>query len=140
MPSSMPRMGLMEGVWVCSFQEFEGLSLVLRESLIQLTDAIVTQENKGGKMSDLYDFLTGNEFKLQIEGIVEGITQMKTDLESEQLSMRTIWKKREKQIAKVVDNTLGMYGSIKGIAGSKVIYIDQLELGGDETLELEDGE
>ena len=136
----MPRMGLMEGVWVCSFQEFKGLSLVLRESLIQLTDAIVTQENKGGKMSDLYDFLTGNEFKLQIEGIVEGITQMKTDLESERRSMRIIWKKREKQIAKVVDNTLGMYGSIKGIAGSKAICIDQLELGGDETLELEDGE
>ncbi|MDA9860307.1 DUF2130 domain-containing protein [Planctomycetota bacterium] len=140
MPPSMPRMGLMEGVWVCSFQEFKGLSLVLREWLIRLNTAIVTQENKGDKMPMLYDYLTGDEFKLQIEAIVEGFVQMKSDLESEQRSMRTIWKKREKQIAKVMLNTEGMYGSIQGIAGSDAFSVDQLELGGDPSLSLEDGE
>ncbi|MCX8266593.1 MAG: DUF2130 domain-containing protein [Planctomycetota bacterium] len=140
MPPSMPRMGLMEGVWVCSFQEFKGLSLVLRQSLIQLSTAMVTQENKGDKMSVLYDYLTGNEFKLQIEAIVEGFVQMKSDLESEQRSMRTIWKKREKQIAKVMLNTEGMYGSIQGIAGRDAFSVEQLELGGDPSLSLEDGE
>ena len=53
---------------------------------------------------------------------------MKSDLDSEQLSMRGIWKKREKQIEKVLLNTTGMYGSIKGIAGSAVQVIPLLEL------------
>ena len=47
-----------------------------------------------------------------------GFTQMKSDLQSEQRSMRDIWKKREKQIDKVLLNTTDMYGSIKGIAGN----------------------
>lgn len=51
-------------------------AFVLRESLIQLSHAIASRENKGDKMNMLYDYLTSNEFKLQIEAIVEGFTQM----------------------------------------------------------------
>ena len=133
MPSDMDRLGLKDGVWVCSFAEFKGLCAVLRESIIQISTAIITQDNKGDKMGMLYDFLTSNEFKLQIEAIVEGFTQMKADLESEQRSMRGIWKKREKQIDKVLLNTTDMYGSIKGIAGNAIQTVPLLELpAGDE--------
>jgi len=128
MPPDMDRLGLKDGVWICSYDEFKGLCHVLRESVIQVSNAIVTQENRGDKMGMLYDFLTSNEFQMQIEAIVEGFTQMKSDLESEQRSMRVIWKKREKQIEKVLTNTTGMYGSIKGIAGSAVQSIALLEL------------
>ncbi|OOZ35958.1 DUF2130 domain-containing protein [Solemya velesiana gill symbiont] len=129
MPADMERMGLKDGIWICTFEEFKGLCLVLRESLIQLSHAIITQENKGDKMGMLYDFLTSNEFRLQIEAIVEGFTQMQADLESEKRAMQGIWKKREKQIEKVLLNTNHMYSSIKGIAGSAIQAVPQLEFG-----------
>ena len=91
-------------------------------------------------MGMLYDYLTSNEFQMQIEGIVEGFVQMKSDLESEQRSMRGIWKKREKQIEKVLLNTTGMYGSIKGIAGSAVRAIPLLELPEGDAPELLEGD
>ena len=128
MPSDMERMGFRDGVWICSFEEFKGLCLVLRESLIQLSNAITIQENKGDKMGMLYDFLTGNEFRLQIEAIVEGFVQMQNDLESEKRSMQGIWKKREKQIEKVLLNTNYMYSSIRGIAGNAIQPVALLEL------------
>ena len=128
MPSNMERMGLKEGVWICTFEEFRGLCVVLRESVIRLSSAISTQENKGDKMGMLYDFLTGNEFRLQVEAIVDGFTQMHTDLDSEKRSLTGIWKKREKQIQKVLLNTSHMYNSIKGIAGSAVQSVSLLEL------------
>ena len=128
MPSDMDRLGQKDGIWICSFSEFKSLCTVLRESIIQISTAVITQENKGEKMGMLYDFLTSNEFKLQIEAIVEGFTQMKSDLESEQRSIRSIWKKREKQIDKVLLNTTDMYGSIKGIAGNAVQTVPLLEL------------
>ena len=128
MPKGMDRLGLIEGIWVCSFDEFKGLCTVLRESVIQIDDAIGAQENKGDKMSMLYDFLTSNEFRLQIEAIVEGFTQMKSDLERERRSMLGIWKRREKQIEKVLLNTNYMYSSIKGIAGDTVQTVKLLEL------------
>jgi hypothetical protein len=128
MPSEMERMGLKDGIWICTFEEFKGLSTVLRESIIQLSTALVSQENKGDKMHLLYDFLTSNTFRMQVEAIVEGFSQMKADLESEKRSMQRIWKQREKQIEKVIVNTIDMYGSIKGIAGNAVQEVKALEL------------
>ncbi len=131
MPDGMSSLGQIDGVWVCTFDEFKNLSQVLRQSLIQLDQTLVVQENKGDKMGMLYDFLTGSEFRMQIEAIVEGFTQLKIDLESEKRSMQGIWKKREKQIERVLLNTNYMYNSVKGIAGSAVQNISLLELGDD---------
>jgi hypothetical protein len=138
MPSDMDRMGLKDGIWICNYDEFKGLCAVLREGILQVNNAIITQENKGDKMDLLYDYLTSNTFRMQIEAIVEGFTQMKSDLESEKRSMQRIWKQREKQIEKVVTNTIDMYGSIKGIAGNAIQSVKALELPGyDDELDLE---
>jgi len=128
MPADMDRMGLKEGVWICNYEEFKGLCAVLRETLIQISAAVSSQENKGDKMQMLYDYLTGNTFRLQVEAIVEGFTQMRLDLESEKRAMQSIWKKREKQIEKVTINTIDMHASIKGIAGNAIQSVKLLEL------------
>lgn len=128
LPSGIDRMGLVDGVWVCTFKEFKGLSSVLRDGVINIHRAKRTQENKTDKMSLIYGYLTSTEFNMQIEAIVEGFTTMKTDLETEKRSMARIWKQRDKQIDKVLDNTIGMYGSIKGIAGDAIGTVKSLEL------------
>ena len=130
MPKDMPRMGMRSGVWICSFEEFKGLSVALRESAIQLSNALLAQENRGDKMTLLYTYLTGHEFRMQIEAIVEGFVQMKADLESEKRAMEGIWKKREKQIEKVILNTTHMHGAIRGIAGAAIPAVPQLGLPG----------
>jgi len=128
MPKDMERMGMRDGVWICGFEEFKGLSAVLRESVVQISNAVVAQENRGDKMTLLYDYLTGHEFRMQIEAIVEGFVQMKTDLEAEKRAMEGIWKKREKQIEKVVLNTTHMHGAIRGIAGAAIQPVPQLAM------------
>jgi len=128
MPADMDRMGLKDGIWICNYDEFKGLCAVLRESIIQISVAVSSQENKGDKMHMLYDYLTGNTFRLQVEAIVEGFTQMRADLESEKRAMQSIWKKREKQIEKVTVNTIDMHASIKGIAGNAIQSVNLLEL------------
>jgi hypothetical protein len=127
-PKGMDRVGQKDGVWVCTFEEFKGLCFVIRESVILISSASDSQEDKGDKMVMLYDFLTGNEFRMRVEAIVEGFSQMHNDLTREKRSMESMWKQREKQIQKVLQNTTKMYGSIKGIAGSSVAAIKALEL------------
>ncbi|WP_367960106.1 DUF2130 domain-containing protein [Helicobacter acinonychis] len=131
LPKEMERMGLFEGVWVCSFEEFKGLSAALREGVIQVSLAKRSQENKGDKMDLLYRYLTSPEFSMQVGAIIEAFEQLKADLESEKRAMARIWKSREKQIEKVFDSTIGMYGSIKGIAGNAIGPVKALELGYD---------
>ncbi|WRB97670.1 DUF2130 domain-containing protein [Helicobacter pylori] len=137
LPKEMERMGLFEGVWVCSFEEFKGLSAVLREGVIQVGLAKKSQENKGDKMDLLYHYLTSSEFSMQVNAIIEGFEQLRADLESEKRAMARIWKSREKQIDKVFEGTINMYGSIKGIAGNAIGQVKALELGYDEE-DLED--
>ena len=132
MPKDMERMGLRDGVWICDFEEFKGLSAVLRESIVQISNAVVGQENRGDKMTMLYDYLTSNEFRMQIEAIVEGFAQMQNDLNAEKRAMESSWKKREKQIEKVLLNTNHMYSSIKGIAGAAIPAVPQLGFRTDE--------
>ena len=96
MPDGMEGLGQIDGVWVCSFSQFKHLSRVLRDSLIQVSNALMVSDNKGDKMGMLYDFLTGNEFRLQIESIVEGFTELKSDLEREKTRYaRCLEKARE---------------------------------------------
>ncbi|MBK6526259.1 MAG: DUF2130 domain-containing protein [Crocinitomicaceae bacterium] len=121
---------MINGVWVCSFSEFRAVAAVFRDGLIRLKVASESNENKGEKMQMLYSYLTGNEFRQQIEAIVEGFSTLQSELDKEKKAMQLIWKKREKQIEKVVNNTIGLYGSVKGIAGASVQDIQSLE-GGD---------
>ena len=127
-PKGMDRMGQINGIWICSFDEFKSLCFVLRESIIKIDKAKTSQQNKGDKMHMLYDYLTSNEFRLQVEGIVEGFTQMQNDLQKEKNAMQKIWNQREKQIQKVLLNTSSMYGSIQGLAGNSISNIDALEM------------
>ena len=128
MPHGYDRMGMKDGIWICSYDEFKGLCTVSRESIIQINLAVTSQENKGDKMHLLYNFLTSNAFRLYVEAIVEGFTAMKTALDSEKRSMQRIWKEREKQIEKVITNTIDMHASIRGIAGDAVQSVKLLEL------------
>ena len=101
---------------------------VLRQILIRTHAERSANENKGEKIEILYNYLTSAEFKNQITSIVEGFSIMKDDLEREKRAMKNIWKKREKQIDIILDNTINMHGSIRGIAGSAIAPIDHLEL------------
>jgi hypothetical protein len=136
MPSDLDRMGLKDGVYVCTYEEFKGLSGVLRETVIQVHAAQGSQVNRGDKMHMLYDFLTSASFRMQVEAIVEGFTSMKDGLESEKRSMQRIWKEREKQIEKVIINTIDMHASIRGIAGNAIQSVKALELPGEHDDEI----
>lgn len=117
MPKDMERLGLKDGIWICSFDEFKSLCHVFRVFLIRMSKAVVAQENKGNKMARLYDYFTSNEFRLCAEDIVQSFVQMKKDLDEEKIAIQRRWKKREKQIERGLGGLIGMCGAIEGIAG-----------------------
>lgn len=128
MPKDMERFGQRDGIWVCNYHEVISLVFVLRQILLKSQSEKSIQENKSDKMGLLYNYLTGTQFRQQLEAIVEGFSTMKTELDREKRAMKKIWKEREVQIEKVIDNTIDMYGSIRGIAGNAIAPIQTLEL------------
>jgi hypothetical protein len=131
-PKEMTCFGEKDGVWICSFSEVLALTNALRHTIIRIAETKKAEENKGEKMQMLYGYLTGIEFRQQIETIVEGFLSMKNSISKERIQMEKIWKEREKQLERVLLSTSGMYGSIKGIAGASIGNIPLLEDGLDE--------
>ncbi len=132
-PKDMSRMGFVDGIWVCSLEEFKGSVSLLRQSLINVQKSVQKEENRADKMSLLYNYMTGNEFSMQMKAIVDGFMKMQEELEKEKRSLMASWKRRQKTIDGVLANTTEMYGSLQGIAGSSaIVHIDALELPYDE--------
>ncbi|WP_233164704.1 DUF2130 domain-containing protein [Pedobacter sp. ASV28] len=134
MPKDMNCFGLRDGVWICTFNEVEALTAVLRDGILRLFNAAKSQENKGDKMHMLYDYLTSNEFSEQWKAIREGFMSMKLSIQRERDAMEKLWKAREKQLDKVLLNAAHIRGSIEGISGTDNI---QLHLTDDEDLLLD---
>ncbi len=135
-PKDMDRFGEKDGIWICSFTEVMSVAAIIRSSVVKVFEIQRSEENKGDKMQLLYNYLTGVEFKGQVEAIAEGFLSMKNSITKERMQMEKIWKEREKQLEKVLLSTSGLYGSVKGIAGASVGDIPLLD-GGETVDEIE---
>ncbi len=132
-PKDMDKFGEKDGVWICNFNEVSSVAYLLRNGIIKIYEAQKSQENKGDKMQLLYNYLTGNEFRGQVEAIVEGFMSLKQSISKERIQMEKTWKEREKQLEKVLLSTSGLYGSVKGIAGASISDIPLLDGSDDDT-------
>ena len=79
------------------------------------------------KMEMLYAYLTSQEFKGQFEAIMEGFQGLQDGYIGEKLKMNKIWKEREKQLEKILLNSVHFYGALRGIAGTSIPEIKMLE-------------
>jgi len=130
LPEGMHEFGLIEGVWVASPRAWPALAVALREQLVQVAFAHAAAEGKQEKMEALYRYLAGDSFRARVQGIVEGFTALQDQLARERRAMEKLWKEREKQIERVIVNTVGMYGEMRGIAGASLPEIPALTLEG----------
>ncbi len=126
LPDSVVEFGRLDGVWVTGLRAWPALAL--REQLIEVAFAHAAAEGKNEKMELLYHYLAGDQFRRRIEATVEAFTALQRGLDGERRAMERIWKEREKQIDRVLANTAGMYGEVRGILGTSVPPVPALEL------------
>jgi hypothetical protein len=119
-----------DGVWICDIKLIIPLAIALRINLESITREKSMSVGKNEKMEALYSYLTGVEFKQRVEAIVEAFTSMDNSLKKERIAYEKIWAEREKQIKKVITNTVGMYGDLSGLV--TLPEIKKLELGDEQ--------
>jgi hypothetical protein len=129
LPEGMSRFGMVDGVWVSDPLSAIPLAAALRQQLVALDRERQSSVGKNEKTEMLYHYLAGTEFKQKIEGIVEAFTAMQDQVNRERRAMEKNWKEREKQIERVIKNTVGLYGDMQGIIGGQIPQIPALELG-----------
>lgn len=134
-PNEIQSAKYYKNVWITKKSFVVGLASALRINLIQIAMAKRAGEGKKEKMGILYSYVSGTEFRLRVEAIIEAFSNMQIEIEKEKRYFSNKWARDEKNIRQVIDNTYGMHGDLKGIIGVVMQQIKGLE----DSLELEDG-
>jgi len=132
LPKNVETFEFIDGVWVTHPRAAFPVAMILRQSLIEIALARQTSEGQQTKTEMVYQYLTGPRFRQRVQAIVEAFSSMQEDLDKEKKVITKQWAKREEQITRVMQSTVGMYGDLQGIAGKTLQEIDGLEL---QTLE-----
>jgi hypothetical protein len=138
MPRDLAHFGTSEGVCVCTPQCILPLASLLRERLEQISFARGASQSRKDKTELIFDYVSGDEFRDQVEAIIEAFLGLRNQIAREKRAMEKNWKERDKLLEVVMSNTSRMFGDIRGIAGASIKEIPSLEL---ETnpLALDDG-
>lgn len=116
MPKDNDEPHFRDGVWVCTFDDLPLLTTLLRDGLIKQSAALVSQQNKGDKMTMLYDYLLSNDFKNHILGILDAFKKMDKALGKEKEDMVKRLAEREAHIWQAKHSIMSFWGRVEGIA------------------------
>ena len=130
LPKDVETFDLVDGVWVAHPRVLLPIAITLRNTLIEVASARQASEGQQTKMEMVYQYLTGQRFRQRIQAIVEAFSSMREDLNRERKAITKQWAKREEQIDRVMQATVGMYGDLQGIAGKTLQEIEGLEFQG----------
>ncbi len=128
LPKEVTTFDLIDGVWVTDPQSAIPVAMALRHGLLEVALAKQANEGQQTKMEMVYDYLIGPRFRQRVEAIAEAFKTMQDDLDKERKVIMKQWAKREAQIDRVMQSTVGMYGDLQGIAGKTLQEIEGLEL------------
>lgn len=132
LPEEIRTAGILEGVWVTSFDFLIPVVQSLRFGIEREYRTRAAQQNSSEKSQMLYRYLTNNEFRMELQAVIESFLSLKEGIDKERRAYEKIWKEREKNLQRAFSGLGSIYGSIKGFAGASLPKIPSLELPGSE--------
>lgn len=127
MPKDLIQFGEKNGVYICTFGEVKSLAQVLRNAILKISESRSSQENKGEKMVAMYDYLTSQEFVGNMNAMREGFGNLRNMMLKEREDFEKNYKKKEKMIELIIQNSLHISGSVEGIAGQDLINMQLVD-------------
>ncbi|GMV90897.1 MAG: hypothetical protein AMXMBFR82_06750 [Candidatus Hydrogenedentota bacterium] len=128
LPKDIDSFDLKDGVWVVHPRAVLPVALSLRHTLTEVAMARQAIEGQQTKMEMVYQYLTGPRFRQRVQAIAEAFSSMQEDLDKEKRAIMKQWAKRQEQIDRVIQATVGMYGDLQGIAGKSLQEIEGIAL------------
>jgi hypothetical protein len=128
LPQGVETFDLVDKVWVTHPRAAVPVAVLLRQMLRDTALARQASVGQQSKVELVYQYLTGPRFRQQMEAIVEAFSSMQEDLHKEKKVIMKQWAKREAEIHRVVESTVGLCGDLQGIAGKSLLQIEGLEM------------
>ena len=132
LPDNIKTFIFKDGIWTSAVNCFLALAYALRFNLVQVQQIKIAASSKGEKKDELYDYITGLEFKHRVEAMVESYQDLLEDIEKEKRWFSVKWAKQEKSLRTLLDQTGSFHGELESIVGAKLPPV--------KTFSLDDGE
>lgn len=114
-----------DGIWVCSYQSSKSLCMVIREFVLKTYGTFKVNNGKKEKMELLYDYLTGDEFRMNVETMFKKLAEMKIQIEKEKKDAVSSWKKREEHISSMIKSAAGICVGVKQLTGNEIVKLNE---------------
>ena len=117
-PSDMTiKAGLYDGVWVSDFPTAIPMAMALRAGILSVASISNLATGSDEKSQKLFGYITSQEFRGNMQAIIETFTAFQTDIAAERRAMEKQWKKREVTCTRALTATHRIYGSLQGLLG-----------------------
>ncbi len=128
LPKGMNNFGFVDDI-IVSLPEYSiQVATMLRDKLLSISRVETSLQWKDMKMEMLYKYLTSEEFGSKVNNIVDAFSKLKEDIDIERRAMEKIWKRREKELERVIMSTSMMHWDFEGIIWNALPGSERLEL------------
>ena len=117
----------MEGVWVVQWRYVELLEMMLRGRLIAVAAERASQAAGDNEKERTSQYVHSLGFRHRIEAQAEGLAYLVQELDREKRWFHPKWARQEREIHKIRDSLLGMYGDLQAVTGRSLTAIPALE-------------
>lgn len=128
LPGDIESIGERDGVWVTALPTVVPVAALLRHALQDVATARRAGALDDTTRSQIFAYLTSPAFRQRVTSIVEGYSEIRTDLDKERRATQLLWNKRQKQLDRILGGVTGMYGDLQGIAGPSLPTVEGLAL------------
>jgi hypothetical protein len=97
---------------------------ILRETIVSLARARLSDQGKAGKVAELYDFLRSDEFTNAMARIDDKIKELRDSLGKERSAHDSWWRSREQHYATIMREASGIDARVNDIlSGDRVVHL-----------------
>jgi hypothetical protein len=117
-PSDMKiKADIYDGVWITDFPTAIPMATALRAGILSVASVETLASGSDEKSQKLFSFITSQEFRGNMQAIIEVFVACEADLAAEKRAAEKQWKRREVTNKRALTATHRIYGSLQGLLG-----------------------
>jgi len=128
LPPGMTKPEKKDGVWICSFNDYQHIAKIHRDNLIDANKLNQANENSVSGSMLTYNFVNSDDYERHVETMYDGLSQTHIEIESEKKFFNRAWAKRLATSELIMKSLSSIDGTFKAYSNNSKIEVESLEI------------
>jgi len=128
LPPGMTKPEKKDGVWICSFNDYQHIAKIHRDNLIEANKLNQANENSVSGSMLTYNFVNSDDYERHVETMFDGLSQTHIEIESEKKFFNRAWAKRIATSELIMKSLSSIDGTFKAYSNNSKSEVESLEM------------